>query len=71
VIPSPIHWALAGGQAGDALQLSMADSYSSQGHPTGPEGSLPSVEEYPESDVHQDSNLGQNALGTHALGTSS
>jgi hypothetical protein len=42
------------------------DSYSSQGCPTGPEGSLPFLKEYHESDVHQDSNMGQNALGAHA-----
>jgi hypothetical protein len=46
----------------------MADPYSSRGRPTGPEGSLPSVEEYHEANVHQDSNLGQNALGANALG---
>jgi hypothetical protein len=46
----------------------MADSYSSQGRPTGPEGSLPFIEEYHESDIHQDSNMGQNALGARALG---
>jgi hypothetical protein len=46
----------------------MADSYSSWGHPTGSEGSLPSIEEYHESVVHQDSKIGQNALGAHTLG---
>jgi hypothetical protein len=41
----------------------MVDSYSSQGRPTGFEGLLLSNEEYHESNVHQDSNMGQNALG--------
>jgi hypothetical protein len=49
-------------------KLPTANSYSSKGCPTGPEGSLPSFEEYHKSDVHQDSNMGQNALGIHALG---
>jgi hypothetical protein len=49
-------------------KLPMANSYSSQGHSTGPEGSLSSFKEYHESDIHQDSNMGQNALGAHALG---
>jgi hypothetical protein len=49
-------------------QLLTTDSYSSLGCPTGPEGSLPSFEEYHESDVHQDSIMGWDALGTHALG---
>jgi hypothetical protein len=56
--PGPIHWAPASGQASDALQLLMANSYSSRGRPTGPEGSLPSVKEYHEFDIHQDSNMG-------------
>jgi hypothetical protein len=64
----PIRWAPASGQAGDTPQFSMVDSYSSRGRPTTPEGSLPSVKEYHESDVHQDSNMGQNALSAHALG---
>jgi hypothetical protein len=42
-------------------QLPMANSYNSRGRPTGPKGSLPSFEEYHESDVHQDSNMGRNA----------
>jgi hypothetical protein len=46
----------------------MADSYSSQGCPTGPEGSSPSIEEYHESTIHQDSNMGRNALSACALG---
>jgi hypothetical protein len=49
-------------------KLPMADSYSSRGRPTGPKGSLPSVEEYHESDIHHDSNMGRNALGARALG---
>jgi hypothetical protein len=47
----------------------MVDSYNSRTHPTGPEGSLPSVKEYHESDVHQDSKMGRNALGARALGS--
>jgi hypothetical protein len=49
-------------------KLPMANSYSSQGRPTGPKGSLPSFKEYHESDVHQDSNMGQNALDARELG---
>jgi hypothetical protein len=50
------------------FKLSMVDSYSSRGRPTGPEGSLPSIEEYHESDIHQDSNMGRNALSACAPG---
>jgi hypothetical protein len=50
------------------FELSMVDSYSSRGRLTGPEGSLPSIEEYHESDVHQDSNMGWNALSACAPG---
>jgi hypothetical protein len=49
-------------------KLSMADSYSSRGCSSSPEGSLPPVEEYHEFDIHQDSNVGWNAFGAHALG---
>jgi hypothetical protein len=66
--PGPIRWAPASGQAGDASKLPMANSYSSQGRLSGPKGSLPSFKEYHESDVHQDSNMAQNALSACALG---
>jgi hypothetical protein len=49
-------------------KLSTSNSYNSLGRLTGLEGSLPSFEEYHESDVHRDSNMGRNALGAHALG---
>jgi hypothetical protein len=49
-------------------ELPMVNSYSSQGRLTSSEGSLPSIEEYHELDVHQDSNMGQNALGARVLG---
>jgi hypothetical protein len=49
-------------------ELLMADSCSSRGRSISPEGSLPSIEEYHESDIHLDSNMGQNALGAHGLG---
>jgi hypothetical protein len=48
-------------------KLSMADSYSSWGRSIGPEGSLPSIEEYHESDVYQDLNMGRDALDPRAL----
>ena len=44
----------------------MADSYSSRGCLTGLEGSMPSTKEYHESIIHQNSNMGQNALGARA-----
>jgi hypothetical protein len=48
--------------------LPIADSYSSRGRLTSPEGSLLSFEEYHELDVHQDPNMGRNALSAHVLG---
>jgi hypothetical protein len=65
--PGPICWVPAGCQAGDS-KFPMVNSYSSRGRPTGPEGSLPSIEEYHESNVNQDSDKGRNGLGARALG---
>jgi hypothetical protein len=56
--PSPIRWAPLVVKLVTHSKLPMANSYSSRGRPTGLEGLLPPFEEYHESDVHQDSNMG-------------